>query len=85
MRRASALAPDTLLRIAEDARIEPERRVAASVALASRGKAKRERRVAAHRCACPTLRIALARATEGELDGRAIARATRAHHALTTR
>lgn len=77
--RASSLSPDALLRIAEDARAEPERRVAASVALASRGQAQRQLRVAADRCAHPALRHALSRAARGELDLEAIEAAHEAH------
>lgn len=70
--RSARLSPDDALRIVEHADAEPERRVAAAVALSSLPGAREKIRVAASTCANDRLRIALEKASEGELDEEAL-------------
>lgn len=72
----AACSPDELSRIVGNPTSTPELRVAAAVALASRGERSRIR-VAIEAIAEPTLRWALERAESGEIDEDALARATR--------
>jgi hypothetical protein len=75
--RRAGIEADDLLLVVEDGAARPERRVAAAVALASRGDpaARRRVRVAAEACVSPKLRIAIAQAAEGDIDEDALAAA----------
>lgn len=68
--RGAALGSDQLAEVVEDAGAPAERRVAAAIALSSKGdlEARRRVRVAVEACADQDLRAALEHAAEGEID-----------------
>jgi hypothetical protein len=68
--RGAALGSDQLAEVVEDAGAPTERRVAAAIALSSKGdpEARRRVRIAVEACADRDLRAALERAAEGEIE-----------------
>jgi hypothetical protein len=79
--REQAFERSDLLAVVENPNITPERRVGAALAVAARA-ADNERqrlRIAAEACAHPRLRVALARAAQGEVELAALDEAMRAH------
>jgi hypothetical protein len=70
--RDATMTADEALQIVERPGAAPEHRVAAAVALSSLPEAREKIRVAASTCANERLRIALEKASEGELDDEAL-------------
>ncbi|MEP7124364.1 MAG: hypothetical protein ABJE95_25780 [Byssovorax sp.] len=78
--RGAALGSDQLAEVVEDAGAPAERRVAAAIALSSKGdpEARRRVRVAVEACADEDLRAALEHAAEGEIEEAELERVVKA-------
>ena len=83
--RGAALGSDQLAEVVEDAGAPAERRVAAAIALSSKGdpEARRRVRVAVEACADQDLRAALEHAAEGELEEAELSRVVKQRRGLT--